>query len=164
MLCTHCKKEQATLFYTQNINGKESSAALCPECAKKAGIGNTSILSPLFHTTPQKNATAKDATKKCSLCGLRFEEILSMGKVGCPACYDTFRDELADTIRSIHGGAKHCGMTPERQTEVSVAPQKKEPSEEENLREALSAAIRTENYEEAARLRDAIKALKGENG
>lgn len=162
MLCTHCKKEQATLFYTQNINGKESSAALCPECAKKAGIGNTSILSPLFHTTVQKNAATHNTAKKCSLCGLQLKDILSMGKVGCPACYDTFREELADTIRSIHGGVKHCGLTPQRGTEVCVAPQVKAPTEEEKLREALAAAIRTENYEEAARLRDAIKALKGE--
>lgn len=163
MLCTHCKKEQATLFYTQNINGKESSAALCPECAKKAGIGNTNILSPLFHTAVQKTTTARDAAKKCSLCGLQFKDILSMGKAGCPTCYDTFREELADTIRSIHGGAKHCGLTPERRTEVSVAPPTEKPTEEEKLREALAAAISTENYEEAARLRDAIKALKGEN-
>lgn len=163
MLCTNCKKEQATLFYTQSINGKESSAALCPECAKKAGIGNTNILSPLFHTAAQKNIATRNTGKKCSLCGLHFKDILSMGKVGCPACYDTFREELADTIRSIHGGAKHCGLTPEHGKAVSVPQHAADPTEEEKLRNALAAAISTENYEEAAKLRDAIKALKGEN-
>ena len=78
-----------------------------------------------------------------------------MGKVGCPTCYSTFRTELEETIRSIHGGAKHCGM----QTKVAESA----PTEEENLRFALAKAIETENYEEAARIRDILKAQKGEN-
>lgn len=159
MLCTRCKKEQATLFYTQSINGKESSAALCPSCAKQAGIGGANIFAPLFKTVPKDAAIPKNI-KRCNLCGLGWQDILSMGKVGCPVCYDTFREELRDTIRSIHGGAKHCGITPE-QSDRTVT--EKTLSEEDELRNALTAAIQSENYEEAARLRDAIKALKGEN-
>lgn len=157
MLCTRCKKEQATLFYTQNINGKETSAALCPTCAKQAGVGGTNIFAPLFHVAQKAPQTA-NADKRCNLCGLGWRDILSMGKVGCPTCYDTFREELRETIRSIHGGAKHCGMTPTDAKAVPHAP----PVEENDLRAALANAIETENYEEAARLRDAIKALKGE--
>ena len=111
---------------------------------------------------PQSKVQKRDSGKTCSLCGLTFSDILSLGKVGCPDCYNTFRQELRDTIRSIHGTAKHVGLTPERSTAITPEPQK-EPSEEEMLRTALEAAIRDENYEEAARLRDRIKALKGEN-
>ena len=156
MLCTNCKREQATLFYTQNINGKESSAALCPACAKKAGIHNTDILSPLF---TQQNAPRRETAKRCSLCGLSFRDVLAMGKVGCPACYESFQEELDDTIRSLHGGAKHCGLTPLQEG----CTEKTEFSEEAHLRDALKKAIQEENYEEAAKLRDAIKMLKGEN-
>lgn len=156
MLCTRCKKEQASLFYTQNINGNETSAALCPTCAKQAGIGGTNIFAPLFHSVPKTRSN----DKRCNLCGLGWRDILSMGKVGCPNCYDTFCEELRDTIRSIHGGAKHCGLTPEK---TDTDPKSSLPSEEEQLRDALAKAISAENYEEAARLRDAIKALKGEN-
>jgi len=157
MLCTHCNKEKATLFYTQNINGKESSAALCSACAKKAGIGNVSILSPMFKSAP-KTPSAQSNAKRCNLCGLQWRDILAMGKVGCPTCYNTFREELQETIRSIHGGAKHYGKAPD----LTAAPEKA-PSEEEKLRTELAKAIETENYEEAARIRDALKALKGEN-
>lgn len=162
MLCTNCKKEQATFFYTQNINGKETSAALCPHCAKQSGIGSTDILSPLFHPFAAEKTPKRDNGKTCSLCGLTFTDILSLGKVGCPDCYSTFRDELRETIRSIHGTAKHVGLTPERSTAITPEPNK-EPTEEEMLRAALETAIRNENYEEAARLRDRIKELKGEN-
>lgn len=156
MLCTQCKKEQATLFYTQNINGKESSAALCPTCAKQAGIGGSNIFAPLYETVRKRTATP--TAKRCNLCGLGWTDILSMGKVGCPNCYDTFREELRDTVRSIHGGAKHCGLSPVHSAEAPAPAM----SEEEKLRTALAEAIRTENYEEAARLRDTIKTLKGE--
>ncbi len=162
MLCTNCKKEQATFFYTQNINGKETSAALCPNCAKQSGISGTDILSPLFHPFTAAKAQRRDSGKTCRLCGLTFADILSLGKVGCPDCYNTFREELRETIRSIHGTAKHIGLTPERSTAITPE-QGKEPSEEEMLRAALETAIHEENYEEAARLRDRIKALKGES-
>lgn len=161
MLCTRCKQEQATLFYTQSINGKESSAALCPACAKQSGLGGTNIFTPLFHGM-QRETHSEKSIKRCNLCGLGWRDILSMGKVGCANCYDTFSEELQDTIRSIHGNAKHRGLTPLTEANVSAKEPAPQPNEEETLRAALAQAIEAENYEEAARIRDAIKALKGE--
>lgn len=159
MICSKCKNNNASFFYTQSINGKETSVALCHDCATKSGIG-TSMVSPLFNsffTKVKTNEKANSPAKKCSLCALTFNDILSMGKVGCPECYNTFKEELLDTIRSIHGTAKHVGLTPS-----GTAVVKKELTEEEILRDKLAEAIKTENYEEAAAIRDKIKALKGE--
>lgn len=159
MICSKCKSNNASFFYTQNINGKETSVALCHDCAAGAGIG-TSMVSPLFNsffTKVKKAETPNTPTKRCSLCALSFNDILSMGKVGCPECYNTFKEELGDTIRSIHGTAKHVGLTP---TGTEIV--KKELTEEEILRGKLAEAIKVENYEEAAAIRDKIKALKGE--
>lgn len=164
MLCSKCKTNNASFFYTQNINGKESSVALCKNCAASAGIGvGGSMVSPLFNSffgDAKKSVRTGNTAKKCSLCALTFNDILSMGKVGCPECYNTFKDELVNTIRSIHGTAKHVGLRPDQSTETAVV--KKELSEEEILRDKLADAIKAENYEEAAKLRDKIKALKGE--
>ena len=33
MLCEKCKKNEASVFYRENINGKERKYSLCPECA-----------------------------------------------------------------------------------------------------------------------------------
>lgn len=163
MLCSKCKTNPATFFYTQSINGNESSVALCQHCAESSGIG-TSTVSPLFSSffgTPQRSTRdTQKQSKKCSLCALTFNDILSMGKVGCPECYNTFREELKNTIRSIHGTAKHAGLTPLGNFEFK---EEKQLSEEEVLRGKLNEAISAENYEEAAALRDKIKALKGEN-
>lgn len=162
MLCTNCKKEPATCFYTQTINGKESSAALCAHCAKLAGLGATDFLSPLFPKSIVQKTEFGNAHKKCSLCGLTFADIQRLGKVGCPDCYQTFRDELSGIIRSIHGTAKHAGSCPEH-TACDISAPSVQPSEEEKLRADLAIAIQSEKYEEAARIRDAIKALKGES-
>ena len=162
MICSNCKANTASFFYTQSINGKESSVALCHNCASKVGIGQ-SIVSPLFGSFFKNPKAGRDnvSAKKCSLCALTFDEILKMGKVGCPECYNTFREELKDTIRSIHGITKHTGLTPSGITPCETKNAKV--SEEDLLRERLNEAIMTENYEEAAVLRDKIKALKGES-
>ncbi|MBQ6893353.1 MAG: UvrB/UvrC motif-containing protein [Clostridia bacterium] len=164
MLCTKCKTNIASFFYTQSINGNESSVALCKSCAENNGI-DTSTVSPLFSSffgnTSKNVRDIPRQDKKCSLCALTFNDILSMGKVGCPECYNTFKNELSNTIHSIHGMAKHAGLTPCEATKVKT--QTKKPSEEEILRDKLNEAIQAENYEEAANLRDRIKALKGEN-
>ena len=161
MLCSNCKTNNANFFYTQSINGKENSIALCKQCAAKKGIG-TGMVSPLFTSffTNVKTQNTEATAKKCTLCALTFNDILSMGKVGCPECYNTFKKELDSTIRSIHGTAKHIGNSPLCSTETAIV--QKELSEEEILRDKLASAIKDENYEEAAVLRDKIKALKGE--
>ncbi|MBE6679439.1 MAG: hypothetical protein E7598_02835 [Ruminococcaceae bacterium] len=162
MICSNCKNSNASFFYTQNINGKETSVALCQNCAAKAGIGNT-MVSPLFGSlfaNAKANKKATSSAKRCTLCALTFNDILKMGKVGCPECYNSFKEELKDTIRSIHGMAKHIGLTPNGTEKLTTV--KKELSEEDVLREQLNEAIKAENYEEAANLRDKIKALKGE--
>lgn len=161
MLCSNCKINTANFFYTQNINGSETSIALCKNCAAKKGITG-SMVSPLFNSfLGTKIAGSKETSaKKCSLCALTFNDILSMGKVGCPECYNTFKKELEPTIRSIHGSAKHIGSSPNKNTTTDII--KKELTQGELLRERLSEAIKCENYEEAAKIRDEIKALKGE--
>ena len=162
MLCNKCKTNTASFFYTQSINGNESHVALCKTCAESSGLGINTV-SPLFGSffgnTAKNVRNINKESKKCTLCALTFNDILSMGKVGCPECYNTFKNELEDTIRSIHGTAKHTGTTPIGDSAIN---EEQPLSEEETLRIKLNEAINTENYEEAALIRDKIKVLKGE--
>lgn len=157
MLCTNCKKETAVFFYEQNVNGKSTSVALCKNCSKKISSPYKSFgfFEPFFKATVQESSSDE---KICNLCGMRFEDIRKLGKVGCPECYKTFKSELDVIIRQIHGTAKHCGCTPQSSPEAVTADE----SELDKLQKRLSEAIATENYEEAATLRDMIKEIKGE--
>ena len=54
----------------------------------------------------------KKIINKCDLCGYTFSDIIRSGKAGCARCYDTFRDEFANTILQIHGKINHVGRKP----------------------------------------------------
>ena len=167
MLCEKCKKNEAQVHYTENINGKETSMSLCHECASKMKLGSGfgfgipeffgtgSLLGSIL--APQKTGRSADSGKKCNLCGMSFADLMKEGKAGCPSCYDTFGDELERTIAGIHGGTRHTGKVPAKyQAKVEAQSRIKE------LREKIAAAIEKEDYEEAARLRDMIRDI--ENG
>ena len=98
------------------------------------------------------------ANKKCPSCGGTFAEISSTGKVGCPECYSVFADELAHTLRTVHGTTVHTGAVPARHRA------KRERAEHlKQLKRSMQEAIQKEDFETAASLRDEIKALEKEH-
>ena len=97
--------------------------------------------------------------RKCPECGSSYHEIASSGRVGCAQCYDTFAEELARSIQSIHGTTNHTGAVPARQRA------KQERSEWiKKLKKDLQDAVRREDYEAAAKLRDEIRQLEQNEG
>ena len=175
MLCEKCKKNNATVFYEETVNGKSRSYSLCADCAKaleqsgeislqqnladgffgmpSLGSINDSLFSSLFGL-PENARTSK---KTCPLCHATFDDFRRHGKAGCPNCYTTFADELYGTVRSIHGSVKHIGRVPakfkkrgENMTRLT------------ELKNDLKHAIADENFEAAATLRDQIRALESE--
>ena len=176
MLCEKCKKRTATVFYNENINGKTRSYSLCGECAAKlhekgelqditSMIGSfadpfSSLHHDLFGSFFGISARVQSGTDKvCPECGMTFHEIAKSGKVGCPACYTTFAEELSHLIQSVHGTTQHTGNVPARHRV------KKERNEKLNqLKVDLQKAIENEEYENAAELRDEIRKLENENG
>ena len=155
MKCEKCH-EPATFFYNETIGGHTKSLALCAACAAKAGLTNAEnpfagdLYSVLFHG---KHAPTG---KVCPTCRTAWHTIMGQGKVGCPDCYKTFREELRASIRQMHGNTTHVGRTPAGNAEA----QAKE-TRIAALRTALKEAIAIENFEEAARLRDEIRAAEG---
>lgn len=173
MLCEKCKKRTATVFYNENINGKTSSYSLCGECAAKlrekgeiseitSMIGSfadpfsdlhENLFGGFFSSPKQKGLSSQ---KKCT-CGYTYFEISQKGKVGCPMCYTVFKEELAPMLRSIHGTTSHTGSVPSRHRA------KRERNERlKVLKKQLHDAIQKEDYEQAAALRDEMRALQAE--
>lgn len=166
MLCEKCKKNEASYYYSETVNGKKRSIALCSECAPKDISFGSSFLSGLFSDNPfQLHVSAPDYAKKCDNCGCTFYDIKKTGKAGCSECYKVFRDELAPIIRRIHGNAVYKGRS--QSVKVEDADNKPKSEEEHDelslLREQLKNAVENENYELAAKIRDEIRSI-GENG
>lgn len=174
MKCEKCKQNEATFFYEESVNGNTRSYHLCRDCAEKMKENGELQFSmddemsfPLFPSFPNllgelfgvpgRSSKRLAGGKKCPGCGATWEDLVRNGKVSCPQCYDTFKDELASTVRQVHGNVTHTGRAPRR---LRVVNEKKEKLE--RCRRELNEAIKAENFEKAAELRDEIKALENE--
>lgn len=159
MLCTECKKNTATVFYQQTINGKVTELSLCPECAEKHGLlTGGSLFSELFKT-PSFFKPTPQAHKCCTLCGSNENDFIKDGKVSCPECYTVFAEELAAPIKRIHGNVSHIGRAPAKFKKIY---DKKRELDE--LKRKLEEAIQNEEYEQAAVLRDKIRDIGSSEG
>lgn len=166
MKCENCNQNEATFFYEENVNGVKKSMRLCAECAAKmqhveqfqapfAGFGS-SLLNGLFGHA----GAATEPAKSCPGCKATFRDLQKSGKAFCPRCYETFREELKPSLRSLHGGSlTHVGRAP-----ADRRAKKEKRDRLDTLKKELAEAIRTEQFEEAAKLRDQIRALEKEEG
>jgi protein arginine kinase activator len=159
--CERCGAKPAEIHYTEYRDGAMHKLQICDECARALG----------FHATPDAPSETPPALKmlavnvvvaetpeledeslasvRCPGCGLTVEELRKLSLFGCAQCYTTFGSALAPLFKRIHGEARHRGRIPggERVEPVSV----------DALRNRLREAIESENFEEAARLRDELR-------
>lgn len=165
MLCSNCNLKEANFHYKYIKNGNANEIHLCRDCAEKLGYINetTSVLSPsnflgdLF-SLPHFVHTPKE-TLCCPECGTSFDKIRKGGFVGCEKCYETFSGPIDTILSKIQPSTIHKGK-------LSGANGKKIERDNtlKNLKEDLKRAIIDEKYEEAAVLRDKIKAFENEEG
>ena len=162
MLCDECGKRVATVHITKIENGKKTDFHLCEKCAmaKNSISINTSfsindLLTGILNNTdyfPFKVGFPDEL--KCPVCGLGYSRFRETGRFGCSNCYKTFSDKLNPLFRRLHGNISHTGKIP-----VKAGGNMKNAREIEKLKAALSFAVKNEEYEKAAELRDRIKEL-----
>ena len=187
MLCEKCKQREATVHRQAIVNGVSHSEHLCSECAAKEGKGWMNDFDPFFNNDffsdhglsnwfqpffQSIGATAPTSplipVGACPHCGMTWEDFQKNGLLGCSECYNHFADVLPPLLRRLHGQSEHIGKKPynsapagKPQTPPPAPQAEKAPQTElEKLQQQMREAIDSENFEEAARLRDEIKALK----
>jgi protein arginine kinase activator len=151
-MCDECGMNPANIHLTQITNDETHIMHLCDECAKKKGI-NISVNETVFEETDKLESLVPD--KICTKCGLKYSEFKSKGWLGCAQCYTAFESEIDELLVQVHGssihkGKKYAGAAPG--TEVS--------GQIKRLRHELAAAIKNEEFEQAAVIRDEIYNLK----
>jgi protein arginine kinase activator len=166
MECQSCHTRKATVHLTEIVGNKEKREVhLCEQCAQQhgtAGIEIMGLISSAFGG--QAKPLGSEAQElKCPSCGLAYGEFRNRGRLGCAQCYDVFRTALEPLLEKIHGQSRHMGKAP-------GGPPAADRSREKQLvglRRQLQAAVKDENYELAAKLRDDVKraeAALGEPG
>lgn len=145
MRCEHCGRNEATFHYQRTVNGQTEEAHLCPACAAELGYdagfggGFESMFDDTFGSV-------------FSLLPSMFGNFSGLfdGPQLTPAARRTLQlvpapDEPHYETESLLDDAEGAALRQER--------------EHNALEVQLQRAIASENYEEAARLRDELKKL-----
>jgi protein arginine kinase activator len=163
MLCTICKEKPATVHLTQIVGDKMQKLDLCEDCAKTKGINDpTSFgLADLdlvlgLGASQQLEQAAGGVELKCPRCGFTQADFKKSGRLGCPECYVTFAEGLRGLLKTMHKGTRHTGKAPE-----ALRATRENADRMKTLQTKLAKAIKDENYEQAALVRDEIKQLTG---
>ena len=163
MLCNICSQTEASIHLTEIVDKKIVELHLCEPCAQEKGMdvkttfNFSDLLAGLAELTPQV-AAGQQTALVCKTCGLRYEDFGKVGRLGCADCYKTFSAALLPLIKRVQQATQHTGKRPERAAREARPAAAAAPLA--RLQERLKQAVENEAFEEAARLRDEIRAFE----
>ncbi len=156
--CSQCKKA-AKIIYKEIVGNTVTVTEMCADCPI--------LLRKLHGTTPEKEERVVEESGTSLICGhchTSLESIKMGNPIGCSECYNIFGDILVQELFAENKLPKemenarrnqplHIGKTPGKPVNIPAS------NRLTALNEALNEALKQENYEEAAWLRDQIKEL-----
>lgn len=153
-LCQHCKKRPATINFVESLNGDTVELHLCEACYQyKYGEFEQSAANAMFNGLFGYDRPV--AQKTCKVCGLRLSDYEKTGLLGCPSCYDVFKEELMPSIARIQGKIQHVGREGgDYSTEHDLRRKLKE------LQGKLESALMQGDYAEAGKLNRQMTSIK----
>jgi protein arginine kinase activator len=160
MNCDVCKKNQATVFLTQIVDGKMQKVNLCESCSKEKGVTDPTgfaLADLLLGLGAAQEIERGGGVQKCPSCGFSQADFKKTGRLGCATCYETFGEGLQSLLKGMHKGTNHVGKVPTRMQRSLEREQ-----ELKDLHRNLRKAVTDENYESAAEIRDRIRSLEVE--
>ncbi|MCL2705658.1 MAG: UvrB/UvrC motif-containing protein [Spirochaetaceae bacterium] len=162
MKCDICGNNKAVIHIQQIAGNEEINISICEKCAKEKGltINNSELNINLKNllknfTEIKKSVIGKDIVKICCICGKTLQDLKKSGKAGCPECYKEFRKYMISFLKTNAGSAEHKGKYPFKINILSYRMKKIN-----NLQSLLQQAVKEEDFEEAAYLRDKIKLME----
>ena len=165
MMCEDCGIRPAKFHLMTIINGDRVERNLCPTCMAKhqkqiPGIDFSNLAGILNSLLESKPSQAQDNVDEeyeglvCEQCGMTYLEFQKCGMLGCANCYQAFKTPMTALLQRVHGNTQHAGRVPggvHSGTSIRM--------NIDRLKQKLQKAVADEEYEQAARLRDAIRAL-----
>ncbi len=144
---------KAKIYLTKIIGGKVFESVI------EKGSGNSTLLGTsgysLIADGDNLGRIKNRISIECPVCGCSKEKFEDTGRFGCPECYQVFGPFLTSMLRKMHKGVRHVGKIPRSRVTKEVIEEKVKV-----LSDELAQAVKFENFEEAARLRDEIRGLQ----
>lgn len=161
MQCDKCGRP-SVYHSTLIVNGVSQTTNLCRDCAMKEGVfetSPTSIFDDMFSAFTGFAPFEKVADITCPVCKTTLREFKNTNKLGCPNCYEAFREEIANVIKRIAPFETH------KQDKLITNNIKNEDKQDKiaKLREELALAVKEERYEDASKLKKQILRLEGKD-
>ena len=165
MICDGCGRDNAVIKLVVMSEGQRVEQHLCVDCMREKQKESIRAARTVFEAllgrkdaaeadgAAKEDGSEKQEEARCA-CGTCFSEIRKTGKVGCPQCYDFFRDRLTEMMTVYAGSAQHAGSAPEQADGESRGRLVLE-----ELHRKLTEAVELEEYERAAQIRDELRAL-----
>ncbi|MCF7937133.1 MAG: UvrB/UvrC motif-containing protein [Spirochaetales bacterium] len=160
MLCDICGNEEAIIHIQQIMGNEVMELHLCSACAKEKGISTDDnrvelSLSSLLTGLVDVDEEGETDSAVCPSCGKTIEQFRDDGLLGCPDCFEAFQTDIASMLKNMTGFTQHRGKYPRK-----LATYKTILFDREQLKKQLKEAVEREAYEEAAGIRDRIRALE----
>lgn len=162
MLCEECKVNEASYTIAVMMGSEVTQRHLCGDCMAKMNMnlasGNirgllSSILTAITGSEEAKSDD-KQADVVCPRCRTTWGSFTKSGRLGCPGCYEAFREPLQPMLLQIHGRVQHGGREP-----LHTADEQRVRSQQEELTRQMEQAVALEDFETAAVLRDRLREL-----
>ncbi len=169
MLCDQCFLRNAAIHITNIRDCAMTTRHLCQECAAEEPFnlinlsdsmkGLVFLIEGSSKETKQKTLPKQQKDLTCGQCRYRLSDFRKTQKVGCPACYEAFREALK-TDNPIK--TKEISPLP-LPRELALTPPGHDDTVPDQARDwellqgKLYQALKTENYEEAAKIRDQLR-------
>jgi protein arginine kinase activator len=158
--CTECRKPIA-VRYTEIVGDTISNTSMCSDCPE--------LRKKLFGSYYGDVGGVGEglAGLACGSCGTTLEAVRTGNPLGCHVCYEVFGEVILSELQTASKiglrlvNAKkstpvHIGRSPGETLEINPSMRLLA------LNEALNETLKREDYEQAAWLRDQIKALTHE--
>lgn len=161
--CSQCKKP-SKVIYKEIVGNTINCTQMCSDCP---------ILEQKLHGVPPKSSVAEapseaEAHLYCGTCHTSLNEVKMGNPLGCMECYSVFGDVLISQLIEENKIPLHLkkGLNLRKNQPIHIGKSPGKPvimpsaGQLIALNEALNEAVKKENFEEAAWIRDQIKALK----
>ncbi|MBM4015791.1 MAG: hypothetical protein FJ293_12625 [Planctomycetes bacterium] len=186
--CQRCQTEAAKVHVTEiDKDGGKVLLHLCEGCAKGHGLPASTpptVLAVFKELVDKASTVSRTRDRQCPECGITFAEFKAKGRFGCAHDYDAFLARVVPLLERVHGASEHLGpgdavaaaavpdpsatasgAAPAAPAPVLPPPARKSAADQaaqelKRLRRELVRVVKSEAYEEAARLRDRIQALE----
>ncbi len=152
MICTFCKRDNAEFHSTTIKNNEIITLHICRSCKQDMNIQDKTeeldnsfdhLLDALIQ--PRDSFSPSDSGLTCKTCGTTLKDLKQTSFVGCGGCYKVFAHAIT--------GDRSPGQERDRRQSGKGSAIKTLAL----LRKDLREAVRLENFEKAAEIRDRIR-------